>query len=169
MLGGSNLTVNLRRDVHQCDICPPKAGGCNCRGRAFSQDYGLTWTDMEVDPQLRDPICEGSVVQIGQYTAFSNPPMSYTRSNLSIALSEDGGHSWQHRVQVTDEFQYTDYSSLVNGPLITPGDDQFPVAGLLWGSCLHPIPMRVWCLFPTSWEIYFSRIELNPENFVPTN
>ena len=41
-----------------------------------------------------------------------------------------------------------------------------PVAGLLWGSCLHPIPMRVWCFWPTSWEIYFSRVELDPDKFV---
>ena len=41
------------------------------------------------------------------------------------------------------------------------------IAGLLWGSCLHPIPMRVWCLLPTSWEVYFSRIELDPTKFIP--
>ena len=27
----------------ECEICPPKGGGCNCRGRAFSNDSGLTW------------------------------------------------------------------------------------------------------------------------------
>ena len=139
------------------------------------------------DPQLRDPICEGSVVQIGEFTAFSNPPMSYARANLSIALSKSGGLSWDYRLdlidgegstlhsatcfrmQITDEYQYTDYSSLVNGELLVrdPGA-QWPVAGLLWGSCLHPIPMRVWCLWPTSWNIYFSRVQLDPQTFVQT-
>lgn len=166
-IGGQNLTVNLRRDVNECDICPPKANGCNCRGRSFSQDNGLTWSNMELDPQLHDPICEGSIVQIGPYTAFSNPPMSYARANMSIALSTDGGRTWDYRLKVTDEYQYTDYSSLVNGELIRGEASTNPMAGLLWGSCLHPIPMRVWCLWPTSWEIYFSRIELNPDNFVP--
>ena len=165
--GGSNLTVSMRKDVNQCDICPPKANACNCRGRSFSTDNGETWSEMELDPQLRDPICEGSIAKIGDYTAFSNPPMSYARSNLSIALSSDGGHMWDYRVKITDEYQYTDYSSLVDGELIVNDDSNYPVAGLLWGSCLHPIPMRVWCLFPTSWEIYFSRIELDPETFVP--
>ena len=166
-IGGQNLTVNLRRDVNECDICPPKANGCNCRGRSFSQDNGLTWSNMELDPQLHDPICEGSIVQIGPYTAFSNPPMSYARANMSIALSTNGGRTWDYRLKVTDEYQYTDYSSLVNGELIRGEASTNPVAGLLWGSCRHPIPMRVWCLWPTSWEIYFSRIELNPDNFVP--
>ena len=61
--GGSNLTVNLRRDVTECDICTSKvsqeamflytfleqkAGGCNCRGKSFSTDNGLTWTEMEL-------------------------------------------------------------------------------------------------------------------------
>ena len=124
---------------------------------------------MELDPQLHDPICEGSIVQIGPYTAFSNPPMSYARANMSIALSTNGGRTWDYRLKVTDEYQYTDYSSLVNGDLIRgrKASEAYPTAGLLWGSCLHPIPMRVWCLWPTSWEIYFSRIELNPDNFVP--
>ena len=31
------LVVNLRRDVTECEICTPKAGGCNCRGRSFSE------------------------------------------------------------------------------------------------------------------------------------
>ena len=43
-----HLAVNLRRDVDECDLCPPKAGGCNCRGRSFSEDFGLTWTPMEL-------------------------------------------------------------------------------------------------------------------------
>ena len=59
-----------------------------------------------------------SVVQVGEYTVFSNPPMSYARANLSLALSLSGGHQWDYRLQITDEFQYTDYSSLVNGALI---------------------------------------------------
>ena len=62
--GGTNLTVNLRRDVTECEVCPPKvsliiiksgldswycqAGACNCRGRAFSNDNGLTWTEMDL-------------------------------------------------------------------------------------------------------------------------
>ena len=29
--------------LQECEICPPKGGGCNCRGRAFSNDSGLTW------------------------------------------------------------------------------------------------------------------------------
>lgn len=120
---------------------------------------------MELDPQLVDPICEGSIVQIGPYTAFTNPPMSFARANLSLALSLSGGERWDYRKQITDEYQYTDYSSLVAGPLIRGPSSEFPVAGLLWGSCLHPIPMRVWCLWMTSWEIYFSRVELDPATF----
>ena len=161
------LVANFRRDVTDCQLCPAKGRGCNCRGRAFSNDSGLTWTEMELDPQLHDPICEGSVVQIGPYTAFSNPPMSFARSNLSLALSLSGGQDWAYRLQITDEFQYTDYSSLVGGALQRGPPSDFPVAGLLWSSCLHPIPMRVWCLWPTSWEIYFSRIPLDPQTFIP--
>ena len=61
-----------------------------------SQSITLS-SSLYVDPQLRDPICEGSVAQIGEYTAFSNPPMSYARANLSIALSKNGGQSWDYR------------------------------------------------------------------------
>ena len=96
-VGEGRLLANFRRDVTECDVCPAKGRGCNCRGRSFSKGSGLTWTPMELDPQLHDPICEGSVVQIGPYTAFSNPPMSYARSNLSLALSLSGGQQWDYR------------------------------------------------------------------------
>ena len=67
-----------------------------------------------------------------------------TYPTLSISPDTAGGHTWDYRLQVTDEYQYTDYSSLVGGKLMM-GVEEFshPVAGLLWGSCLHPIPMRV--------------------------
>jgi len=163
-LDETNLIVNQRVSVDECEVCKH---GCNCRGKAFSNDSGLTWTSMELDPELTDPICEGSVNMIGPYTVFSNPPMSYARANMSIALSLTGGLDWQYRVQVADEYQYTDYSSLVGGKLLREVEEfDHPVAGLLWGSCMHPVPMRVWCLYPTSWNIYFSRIELNPNIFV---
>ena len=74
--------------------------GCNCRGKAFSTDSGLTWTDMELDPELTDPVCEGSINTIGQYTAFSNPPMSFARANMSIALSLTGGYSSMRYVRL---------------------------------------------------------------------
>merc|ERR1711936_83789 len=163
----SHLVVNHRLSVDECEVCKH---GCNCRGRAFSNDSGLTWTQMELDPELTDPVCEGSINTIGNYTAFSNPPMSFARANMSIALSLTGGHDWTYRLQVTDEYQYTDYSSLVGGQLLREVEEfEHPVAGLLWGSCEHPIPMRVWCLYPTSWNIYFSRIELDPDTFVTIN
>ena len=51
-----HLAVNLRRDVDECEICTPKAGGCNCRGRSFSEDFGLTWSPMELGGEFA--ICE---------------------------------------------------------------------------------------------------------------
>jgi len=168
-LDDSHLVVNSRTDVGNCSITGCRNTlGCNCRSQAFSNDSGLTWSEPEYAAELTDPICEGSMSKIGDYLVFSNPPMSYARANLSLAISLTGGHTWDYRIQVTDEFQYTDYSSLANGALKLPGDSQFPVAGLLWGSCQHPIPMRVWCLWPVSWNIYFSRIPLDPASFVPT-
>ena len=84
---------------------------------------------------MTDPICEGSIAQIGPYTAFSNPPMSYARANLSIALSLSGGKNWDYRLQVTDEFQYTEYSSLVTGELIRGNGNQTyenPIGCFMW-------------------------------------
>ena len=31
----------------------------------------------------------------------------------------------------------------------------------------HQTLSQVWCLWPTSWEIYFSRVELDPATFTP--
>ena len=61
--------------------------------------------------------------------------MSYARANLSIALSLSGGKNWDYRLQVTDEFQYTDYSSLVNGELIRGNRNQTsenPIGCFMW-------------------------------------
>ena len=52
-----HLAVNLRRDVDECEICTPKAGGCNCRGRSFSEDFGLTWSPMELGGEFAIPKC----------------------------------------------------------------------------------------------------------------
>ena len=52
-----HLAVNLRRDVDECEICTPKAGGCNCRGRSFSEDFGLTWSPMELGWEFAIPKC----------------------------------------------------------------------------------------------------------------
>ena len=52
----SHLVLNARMSAERCDVC---RHGCTCRGRAFSTDGGLSWSQLETDPQLPDPICEG--------------------------------------------------------------------------------------------------------------
>jgi sialidase-1 len=74
--------------------------GKNRRAIQRSQDGGLTWLPLTLDETLIDPICEGSLISAvaaGKRTngqlLFSNPAAT-TRTNMTIRLSKDDGHTW---------------------------------------------------------------------------
>jgi sialidase-1 len=71
------------------------------RAISRSRDGGLTWSEVEDDPNLIEPICQGSLIQIPQNDpqgttrlAFSNPADQKSRRNLTLRLSNDGGQTW---------------------------------------------------------------------------
>ena len=81
---------------------------------------------------------------------------------LTVRLSRDGGRTWPLGIGLGDAM--TDYSSLVEGELAAaPG-----FGGVLFGSCKHPVPYRLWCLpidsvkalHKTWWTVLFTRFPL---------
>jgi sialidase-1 len=71
------------------------------RAISRSKDGGLTWSEVEDDPNLIEPICQGSLIRIRtiagkpvEWLAFSNPADRSARKNLTLQLSQDGGKSW---------------------------------------------------------------------------
>jgi sialidase-1 len=66
---------------------------------ASSEDGGQTWEDFYFDLHLPDPVCEGSILNIGKrkgkfVLAFSNAADTIHRNNLTVRISYDEGNSW---------------------------------------------------------------------------
>ena len=71
--------------------------GKNRRAVSISRDGGLTWSDPVLDDTLIEPVCEASLIRLGQgknaVLLFSNPAGT-TRSNMTVRLSRDDGRTW---------------------------------------------------------------------------
>jgi len=68
--------------------------GKNRRAVQRSTDRGLTWSRLELDPVLIEPVCQASMIRAGKLLLFSNPA-AVTRSRMTVRLSGDGGHTWK--------------------------------------------------------------------------
>ena len=69
------------------------------RATSISYDGGETWSEVQHDSQLVEPVCQGSILQYGEYEKgkmylFSNPAVSNSRSYMSIKTSFDGCQTW---------------------------------------------------------------------------
>ena len=100
-------------------------GDIKQRITAISSDGGVHWDTTYFDKQLPDPICEGSIVTIGNRNgkailAFSNDADISYRNNLTLRISYDEGKSWKKSFLIDanpnkadKQNDYTAYSDLV--------------------------------------------------------
>ena len=80
-------------------------GDIRARIVSISTDGGLRWDTTFFEKQLPDPICEGSILNIGwkkgkAVLAFSNPASTQKRDSLSLRISWDEGRTWTHKIQI---------------------------------------------------------------------
>lgn len=92
---------------------------------AYSNDGGAHFDTSYFDPQLPDPVCEGSILNIGQkkgksILAFVNAADTLYRNQLTLRLSFDEGKTWPIKRlidQTNDPLKlkqdYTAYSDIV--------------------------------------------------------
>ena len=83
---------------------------------SLSKDGGETWDTTYVDHNLPDPICEGSLLNIGtknkkSILAFCNNDNKEKRDSLTLRISFDEGKTWKKKFLI--EPKGTDYSDLV--------------------------------------------------------
>jgi sialidase-1 len=116
---------------------------------SISSDGGASWDKTYFDPNLIDPICQGSILNIGRkkgknILAFCNPADQHQRNNLTLRISEDNGARWKINIPIykghgKSDFSYAAYSDLVkmgNGEIgvLFEKDNytQIVFCGLVW-------------------------------------
>ncbi len=80
-------------------------GDIKARIIAISHNGGSQWDTTYFDKQLPDPVCEGSILNIGlknnkHLLAFSNAADTKNRNNLTLRISEDEGVTWKKNIVV---------------------------------------------------------------------
>lgn len=91
---------------------------------AFSSDGGETWDEQYFEEALPDPVCQASILDIGEQDgktilAHSNAADPKDRNNLSVKLSWDEGKTWpktiliDHIADPKKNQAWTAYSDLV--------------------------------------------------------
>jgi sialidase-1 len=68
--------------------------GRNRRAIQRSRDGGLSWSPLEFDEALIEPICEASLISAGGNRLLFSNPAATTRTRMTVRLSEDGGRTW---------------------------------------------------------------------------
>jgi len=104
LLADGDVMINMRND-HATD--------CHCRGVARSSDDGVTFSLLEYDGYLVEPVCQGSFLQVGNKSYFANPGTAGLgdRSHMTVRLSTDGARNWEKSVLVNGDAPAA-YSSL---------------------------------------------------------
>lgn len=130
-------TFHLSEDVpfpggNECMAAPLSAGRLmlNIRNQeghprarviAISSDGGIHWDTAYVDPRLPDPVCQGSILNLGvrhghPVIAVCNPADTVERVELTLHLTYDEGRTWSRTIVVDSVHQkeFSAYSDLVN-------------------------------------------------------
>lgn len=112
-LSGGGLMLNAR----------DQKGDSKLRIVAISKNGGENWDSIYFDQNLPDPVCEGSILNIGKkkgknILAFCNAANTKERNNLTLRISYDEGKNWQLSIPVdmdptNKKSDFTAYSDIV--------------------------------------------------------
>ena len=80
-------------------------GDVKYRILAISHNGGAHWDTTYFDKQLPDPVCEGSILNIGfknnkHLLAFCNAADTKNRNNLTLRISDDEGLTWKKNIVI---------------------------------------------------------------------
>jgi sialidase-1 len=102
--------------------CRNQRGDKKARIIAISSNGGQSWDSSYFDYQLPDPVCQGSILQVGTLRnrpvlAFCNAADTLRRDHLTLRISFDEGQHWQQRFSIDSasngsKVDYTAYSDL---------------------------------------------------------
>lgn len=124
MPGGNEvMAVELSHSKVMLNIRNQK-GDVRQRIIAVSSDGGKKWDTAYFDKNLPDPVCQGSVLDIGRHhgktiVAVCNDAATHHRDSLTVRISYDEGRSWRDSCGIAIapagyRGDYSAYSDLVN-------------------------------------------------------
>ena len=93
-LADGTLMLNARNYWGRSGARPDRGGK---RAVSYSKDGGDTWSDLEFDETLIEPVCEASLLRYHprpKHLLFSNPASTTTRHKMTVRLSRDEGRTW---------------------------------------------------------------------------
>lgn len=92
--------------------------------KAYSEDGGMSWSQVEWVDALEDPTCQSSIIKypdLGdgkERILFANPASEKERKNGTVRLSEDGGLTFPYaKVIKEDDFVYNSMAVLKDGSI----------------------------------------------------
>ena len=92
--------------------------GKGVRAAAWSPDEGASWQNLRLDPQLPDPVCQGTTLNAGDTLYFCNAADSRERQRLTLRKSTDGGETWSAGTVIhAGPAAYSDLTLLPDGHL----------------------------------------------------
>lgn len=93
--------------------------GENRRAIARSEDGGLTWTPIELDQALVEPVCQGSLIADQQGSLWFANPASVKRERLTVQASTDNGITWNaNQLLHEGPAAYSDLAIAADGTLL---------------------------------------------------
>jgi sialidase-1 len=103
-LAGGDLLLNMRNYWGRDGKRPDRA---DRRAIARSRDGGATWSPLEFDATLIEPVCQASLIAVphphkadATVLVFANPASKEARRNLTVRVSFDEGKTWPVSRQV---------------------------------------------------------------------
>ncbi|MGC9055104.1 MAG: sialidase family protein, partial [Candidatus Hydrogenedens sp.] len=72
-----------------------------CRATSMSEDGGVSWTNLDYDLALIEPVCQASLIKHssknGDYLIFSNPADKKERIKMTVKISDNFGKTWKYQ------------------------------------------------------------------------
>ena len=109
-LSDGTLVMNMRSYNNQ-----------HCRAVSFSNDGGVTWSEIGHDYQLVESVCQASIINYGlfhekQMHLFLNPAVPSGRNHLTLKTSFDDCRSWSNgKLVYAGPSAYTCLTKLTDG------------------------------------------------------